>query len=164
MIPEALTALAAAGGKAVVQAAGSDIWVSFRDRLAALFSRDKRHDPDQVAAILDQSAAELAQADADKLEQIRVRVEASWQTRLEDFLAELTDAEQKEIAQQLRETVRLADTTGNRGSVSADAGSVAIGGNAYIKAEGGSAAAVTMGDVSIGRPSPDPTRAGQTRS
>ncbi|WNI14356.1 hypothetical protein [Actinacidiphila sp. ITFR-21] len=46
------------------------------------------------------------------------------------------------------------------GGVSASGRGAAVGGNVDIRAEGGSAAALTMGDVRIGVPAADPSRPG----
>jgi hypothetical protein len=153
MLPEALEALAAAGGSAVVQAAGTDVWTGFRDRLARLFGRGDEHDAGRAAERLDQAAAALEQAGEVEAEQMRARLEVSWQTQLEDLLESLTGPEREEAAGQLRELVELARQQA-AGSVSAGEGGIAAGRDVTISAEGGSVAGgVIHGGVSLGHPS-----------
>lgn len=152
MLPEALEALAAAGGTAVVQAAGTDAWAGFRDRLARLFGRGDEHQAGQVAGRLDQAAAALDQAGQAEAEQVRSRLEVSWQTRLEDLLDSLDGPDREATAGQLRELVDLAGRQA-AGGVSAGEGGIAAGGDVTIRAEGGSVAGgVISGGVSIGDP------------
>jgi hypothetical protein len=109
MLPEALTALAAAGGAAVVQAAGSDAWEGLRGRLARWFGRGNAERERVELERLDRSADELAAADADIAERIRTQQETVWQTRIEALLEDLADDEQRTRAaaqlQQLLEQV-----------------------------------------------------------
>jgi hypothetical protein len=157
MLAEALAALAATGGAAVIQAAGTDLWVTFRDRVAGYFGRGHQRQTEATLAQLDQTAAMLEQAVADSeagadLERVRTRLEIAWQTRFTDLLESLAPEEREEAAEQLRELVQLAQGQG-QGSVSATTGGVAVRGDVDIHAEGGSVAAgVIHGGVSIGNP------------
>ncbi|MDQ0710658.1 hypothetical protein QFZ55_000110 [Streptomyces luteogriseus] len=109
MLPEALTALAAAGGAAVVQAAGSDAWEGLRGRLARWFGRGDAERERGELERLDRSADELAAADANTAERVRTRQETVWQTRIETLLEDLADDAQRTRAaaqlQQLLEQV-----------------------------------------------------------
>ena len=120
MLPEALTALAAAGGTAVVQAAGSDAWEDLRSRLARWFGGgDAQRERDELE-LLDRSAAELT-TDTATPEQVRARQEAVWQTRIEALLERLDDDEQRDRAatdlQQLLENA-MPQSSGGIGLVS----------------------------------------------
>ena len=160
MLTEALEALAAAGGTAVVQAAGTDLWVTFRERVVSLLGRGHPQQTEITLGQLDQSAATLeliggssgGEADA---ERARSRVEVSWQTRFTDLLEGLDPGQREEAAQGLQELVTLAQNQAQRG-VSVSGGAMAVGGDVAIHAEGGSvAAAVIHGGVRIGNP-PEP--------
>ncbi|MDH2391924.1 hypothetical protein QCN29_24720 [Streptomyces sp. HNM0663] len=109
MLPEALTALAAAGGAAVVQAAGSDAWEGLRDRLARWFGRGDAERERGELERLEGSAADLAAAGSGTAEQVRARQEAVWQTRIETLLEGLGDEEQRtEAAAELRQLLEEA--------------------------------------------------------
>lgn len=80
MLAEALAGLAATGGTAVIQAAGTDLWATFRERVAGLFGRGQRRQTEAALEQLDQTAAMLNQAVADSedgadLERVRTRLE-----------------------------------------------------------------------------------------
>ena len=149
MLAEALTALAAAGGTAVVQAAGKDAWAGFRARVAMWFSRgDTEHE--QVALErLDQTAAALEAAGPGEVERVRAAQEASWQTRFEMLLEGLGGEAQQRAAAELRDV--LADVAGGR-AAAVGQGAVAVVGDVGIHAETGGAAAWQMGNVQIGQP------------
>jgi hypothetical protein len=157
MLTDALEALAAAGGTAVVQAAGTDLWVIFRERVANLLGRGHQRQTEVTLEQLDQAAATLEligggsgnEADA---ERVRSRVEVSWQTRFTDLLEGLGPEEREEVTEGLRELVTLAQSRA-QGGVSATDGAMAVGGDVAIHAEGGSVAAgVIHGGVRIGNP------------
>ncbi|GGM24000.1 hypothetical protein GCM10010129_80500 [Streptomyces fumigatiscleroticus] len=162
MLDQALIALASAAGMAVAQAAGTDAWRSFRERAACLFGRGPA--PDAARAVilerLDRTAAELESADASEAERVRDQVAASWRTRFQDLLEDMDDADRTQTAARLRDVVSLIGQAS--GGVSACGESIAIGGSAHIQAAHDAAAAVKMGDVSIGNPArPGPeTQAG----
>ncbi len=153
MLAEALAALAATGGTAVIQAAGTDLWVNFRERVAELLGRGHQRQTEAALAQLDQTAATLEQAVTDSqdevdIERVRTRLEIAWQTRFTDLLESLESGEREEAAEGLRELVELA-----QGNVSAGTGGMAVRGDVDIHAEGGSVAAgVIHGGVSIGNP------------
>jgi hypothetical protein len=153
MLAEELAALAATGGTAVIQAAGTDLWVTFRERVAGLFGRGHQRQTEAALEQLDQTAVMLEQAVTDSedetdVERVRTRLEIAWQTRFTDLLESLDPGEREEAAERLRELVELA-----QGGVSAATGGMAVRGDVDIHAEGGSVAAgVIHGGVSIGNP------------
>jgi hypothetical protein len=110
MLAETLTVLAAAGGTAVVQAAGGDAWEGLRDRLARWFGRGDAARERGELERLDRSAADLAAAaGAGADEQVRARQEAVWQTRIETLLEDLSDEEQRtQAAAELRQLLEEA--------------------------------------------------------
>ncbi|WP_223732735.1 exodeoxyribonuclease V subunit gamma [Streptomyces purpurogeneiscleroticus] len=152
MLDQALMALVSAAGVALAQAAGTDAWQGFRERVARLFSRGPAPEAAQTVALerLDRTAAELESTGLGGAERAREQVAAAWQTRFQDLLEDLEDADREQAAAQLRELVALAGRAA--GGVMAGDEGIAIGGSAHIRAENQAAAAVKMGDVSIGNP------------
>ncbi|MFJ3923994.1 hypothetical protein [Streptomyces sp. NPDC090022] len=124
MLPEAMTALAAAGGAAVVQAAGNDAWYGLRGRLARWFGRGDAERERGELERLDRSAADLATADdtdSGTAERVRTRQEAVWQTRIEAVLEDMGDDEQRaRAAAELRHLLEEAvpQSSGGVGLVS----------------------------------------------
>lgn len=157
MLEQALTALAAAGGSAVVQAAGTDVWTGLRQAVARWFGRGDGRRQQAELERLDQTAGELEATDAEAAERMRIRQEAAWQARIEALLESLDDAERTRAAEELR--ALLAQHT-RQGSASAGQGGLAVGGNVDIRAEDGSiAAGVIHGGAHINRPpAPDPSQ------
>lgn len=102
MLDEAMAALAAAGGTAVVQAAGTDAWHRLRDRVAQLFGRSDEDCRQVQLERLNRTAAALA-AGAD--EQTRARQEAVWQERFETLLESLGEDERAAACGALRAIV-----------------------------------------------------------
>jgi hypothetical protein len=158
MLSEALTALATAGGTAVMTAAGTEAWGAFRGRVAAWFGRGDERRASTELERLDRTAAELVAAEGGQLERARIRQEASWQARFEAFLEDLSEDEREQAAEALRTLLR--EQAPAAGGVSAGAGGLAVGGNLHITAEGGSVAAgVIHGGVHLGPPpGPDPSK------
>ncbi len=155
VLAESLTALAAAGGAAVVQAATTDAWTGLRERVARWFGRGDGELERVQLERLDRSAAELVAGGGS--EQERALQATVWQTRIEDLLEGLDGEQQEQAATELR--ALLADTAAAPG-VSAAAGGVAAGRDVSVTAEGGSiAAAVLHGGAHIGPPPvPDPSQ------
>jgi hypothetical protein len=139
---EVVTALAAAGGTAVVQAAGGDAWESVRDRVAELLGRGRRDHVQRAQERLDQTAAELEAGGPDEAEMLKRRLAAAWQARFEMVLEDLDDGERAAAIGQLEEIITQAAAGTSR--VTAAGGGVAIGGNATFRAEGGSVAAASV--------------------
>ncbi|MFF7231806.1 hypothetical protein [Streptomyces sioyaensis] len=108
MRPETLTALAAAAGIAVVQAAGSDAWEGLRGRLARWFGRGDAERERGALERLDRSAADVAAASPDTVDRVRTRHEAGWQTHIETFLEDLDDEQRDQAAAQLRQLLSEA--------------------------------------------------------
>lgn len=150
MLEESLTALAAACGGAVVQAAGTSLWTGFSNRVARLFGRGDDRTAQAILVRLDRTAAALGQAAADDTERLRTVEESSWRTRFQDLLDDLPEGERDEVAAELRE---LVDSAGRQGGVTAGNGGLAVGGNVNNRADNGSVAAgVINGGVSLGTP------------
>ncbi|MGW2787707.1 hypothetical protein ACWC3X_42055 [Streptomyces populi] len=157
MLDPAVMAPASAAGVAVAQAAGTDAWKTVRERVARLFGRDASPGDTERVALkrLERTEAQLQGVAPDASE--RERSAAVWETRFHDLLESLGEADFERAVAQLRE---LVSSAGPGGGVSAGKGGVAIGGNAHVRAENQAAAAVTMGDVTIGNPpTPGPDRA-----
>jgi hypothetical protein len=145
MLAEALTAVAAAGGTAVVQAAGTDAWTGFRSRIAKWFARGDTQRELAALERLNRTAATLDAAGPAEAERVRTGQEVSWQTRFETALESLHGQEQQQAADELRNLL----AGGWAAAVGQDA--VAVVGDIGIHAESGGAAAWRMGNVQIGR-------------
>ncbi|MER5756892.1 hypothetical protein [Streptomyces sp. NPDC002088] len=157
MLEQALVALAAAGGTAVAQAAGTDMWTGLRQAIARWFGRGDEQRERAELERLDQTAGELETAEAAAAERMRIRQEAAWQARIEALLEGLDGTERAKAADELH--ALLAQHT-RQGGVSAGQGGVAAGGNVDIRAEKGSiAAGLIHGGAHIGCPPvPDPSQ------
>jgi hypothetical protein len=158
VLEEALVAAAAAGGIAVVQAAGTEAWTGLRQAIARWFGRGDEQREQAELERLDQTASAIEASDADTGDRVRIRQEAAWQARIEATLESLGEAERDQAADELR--ALLAQHHTPHGGVSAGQGGLAVGGNVDIRAEGGSiAAGVIHGGAQIGRPlAPDPSQ------
>jgi hypothetical protein len=108
MLAEAMTALATAGGTAVVQAAGTDAWEGLRDRLARWFGRGDTERERGELERLDRGAAELEAAGPGDAERLRVRQEVAWTTRIETLLEALDEQRRAEAAAELRQLLEQA--------------------------------------------------------
>src|SRR5580700_8546490 len=105
MFEESLTALAAVGGTAVVQAAGTDAWAGFRERVARIFGRGNAQRQQAELGCLDNTAAMLEEAAETELVHVRARQEGAWQSRFEALLENLEEPEQRQVADELRALV-----------------------------------------------------------
>jgi hypothetical protein len=105
MLAEALIALAAAGGTAVVQAAGTDAWEGLRGRVARWFGRGDVEVERAELERLDRSASELSAADEGETDRIGARQEAAWQARFETLLERLPEAERAQAATELEDLI-----------------------------------------------------------
>ncbi|WP_328792860.1 MULTISPECIES: hypothetical protein [unclassified Streptomyces] len=147
MLEETLTALAAAGGTAVVQAAGTSTWQGFQQAVSRWFGHG---DEEAIRVDLDRSAQMLAAAREDD-DVMAVRDEqAAWQTRFAVALASLAEPERRSAAEAL---AALIQATPHADGVSAAGDGLAVRGKVEIRADHGSVAALRMGDVSLGNPS-----------
>ena len=154
MLTESLDALAAAGGTAVVQAAGADAWEGFRERVARLFGRGDRQREHRELALLDQTSALLAAAADPELQRVRDQQESFWRARFGELL-ECTEPGSKQLAEDLQ--VLLRDYAEPRGIAP---GGLTAGRDILISSDNGSiAAGVIQGGAHIAVPhKPDPSR------
>jgi hypothetical protein len=143
VLTEALAALAAAGGTAVVEATTTDAWQQAKAGLARLLGRGDERRTEVSLGRLDATRAELVPLTGDELRRAREVRAAEWTTRLRDVLEEDPDS-----AEDLR---RLLDDLAAAGvAVSATTGdhSVVVGGDvSNVANTGGVAAAVIHGKV-----------------
>lgn len=154
---EAVAALAAAGGMAVVQAAGTDAWQSVRQAVARLLGRGDAERETAELTRLDQMESVLT-VQGDVVDQRR-RWEAVWQTRLEMLLEALDTQGRAAAAEQLTELVAAAQRS--RGGMQASPGGVAAGGDVRIAADSGSVAGAVVqveGGVHLTGPFPSGRR------
>ncbi|MFB7374095.1 hypothetical protein ACFC0D_30065 [Streptomyces sp. NPDC056222] len=149
MLVETLVALAAAGGTAVVQAAGTDAWNGLQRAVARWFGRGDTQREQAERDRLDQTAAALQATDPAELQQARIRQQASWQTRIEAMLESLDEADRSQAADQLR--ALLTDHT-RQGGVT---GGQAAAHNVSVHAQDNSIAAQAIqGGANISSPPP----------
>ncbi|MGW4506840.1 hypothetical protein ACWENO_19610 [Streptomyces sp. NPDC004436] len=151
MLVEALAGLAAAGGGAVVQAAGTDAWTGLRRRVGEIFGRagtaraaaelDRLDHTAQVVLAPDAAADVAAQ---------RLRQEGVWAARFETLLEELDEAGRERAAAELRELLSF---------VAASAGDTAVATGRAVARDGGRA---TSGIKNTGGGRPGPARAVNT--
>ncbi|MFD0040569.1 hypothetical protein ACFVIZ_23380 [Streptomyces anulatus] len=154
MLTESLAALAAAGGTAVVSAAGTELWETFRSRVATLLGRGNDATERITLERLDRTAAELEPAAADDA--------SAWASRFSDALEEASPEEQERLAAQLQELVdrinSLQPAADSGGIAIAGTGGVAVNGPNRVEArDGGFAANVQH----FGSPSENPTVPGR---
>ena len=95
MLTEALTALASAGGTALVTAMVTDGWEGVKGRFARLFGRGDAAQAEAAAGRLEQSRAALAGLSSPDLERARAGQEIVWRTRLGDLLEQDPAAERE---------------------------------------------------------------------
>lgn len=86
MLSEALAALAAAGGTALVSAMSTDAWMSAKQGFARLLGRGKPERQEVAEQRLEHSRQELTGATGTELERVRAAQEAAWRLRLSDLL------------------------------------------------------------------------------
>lgn len=156
MLAEALTAMAAAGGTAVVEAAGTDAWTLLRRRVARLLGQGDNEREQAELERLDHTSQQLETADPDCTSTVQISQAASWRTRFEVLFESMTDAEQGAIAAELQSLLTdlgLAPAHGTSPAV----GSVTAGRDVNISASGGLAAGVIHGGAHLGAPSPPDT-------
>ncbi|MGP3690488.1 hypothetical protein ACTVZO_38320 [Streptomyces sp. IBSNAI002] len=145
---EALTAVAAAGGGAVVQAAGTDAWNVVRERAAALLGRGDSARGRAELERLDRTAHALEAGSTVDPDLERSRQEGEWRARFEMLLESLTAREQERAAEELRMLVSyVADAA-------AAAGDVAVATGRAVASGGGSAVSGVKRTGSDGRPGP----------
>ncbi|MFE1872975.1 hypothetical protein ACFW9N_19015 [Streptomyces sp. NPDC059496] len=120
MLEAALAAAAVAGGTAVVQAAGTDAWNGLRSRVARLLGRGDPALEQAELERLDQTATALRELEPAEADRVRIRQEASWQTRFEVLLESVSDAQERaRLAEGLRALIdEQTAHTGGGGGVS----------------------------------------------
>ncbi|MER5892229.1 hypothetical protein [Streptomyces sp. NPDC001876] len=112
MLVEGLVAVAAAGGGAIVQAAGTDAWNGIRGGFARIFGRGEAGREQAELERLDQTQAVLEAAqEGDEAERVQIAQVSRWQTRLEALLEELPEAEQRQVVAELQTLVAQAEAT-----------------------------------------------------
>ncbi|WP_432106059.1 hypothetical protein [Streptomyces sp. bgisy091] len=123
MLVEGLVAVAAAGGGAIVQAAGTDAWNGIRGGFARIFGRGEARREQAELERLDQTRAVLEAAQGgDEAQQVEIAQVARWQTRLETLLEELPAAEQQQVVAELQALVAQAEAAKPAGTVHNDFG------------------------------------------
>lgn len=101
MLTEALTAVAAAGGTAVVQAAGTDAWKDLRQRVAALLGRGDQQREQAELERLDLTAAAVAQSAGQGAERAAAQQATAWRGRFEVLLEGLDEPTRAQAAAEL---------------------------------------------------------------
>jgi head-tail adaptor len=130
MLVETLTALAAAGGGAVVQAAGTDAWNGLRHRVAEIFGRSDAERAQAELERLDHTARVLAPGTSADVATQRLRQEGVWAARFETLLENLDDPGRERVAEELRELLAF---------VAASAGDTAVATGKAVARDGGRA-------------------------
>ncbi len=157
MLEAALVALAASGGTAVVQAAGTDAWAGVRQAVARWFGRGDEGRQQAELERLDETAVALESQDRGDDERTRMRHEALWQARIETVLEDLRGQERERAVQELK---ALFAAQADGAGTSAGPGGLAAR-TVSVHAEGQSiAAAVVHGGATIGHTPtvPDPSQ------
>lgn len=111
VLVEGLIAVAAAGGGAVVRAAGTDAWAGIRSGVARILGRGDSDREQAELERLDQTRAELESAsDSAEAERVQTVLVTRWQTRLEMLLEQLPDVERQQVAAELQALTQQVDT------------------------------------------------------
>ncbi|MGV9761679.1 hypothetical protein ACWDUC_38575 [Streptomyces tricolor] len=105
---EALTVAAAAGGGAIVQAAGTDAWNGIRDAAARMLGRSEVQREQAESERLDRTRAVLEAAEEGEVERVQAAQAAVWQTRFEALLEELPDSGRQQVVSELEHLAALA--------------------------------------------------------
>ncbi|MFJ8046060.1 hypothetical protein ACIRBX_36660 [Kitasatospora sp. NPDC096147] len=101
MLTETLTALAAAGGTAVVGAAGTSLWEGIRSGTARLFGRGDADRERLELVELDRTAAALEAAGPEAVVAVRAEQLTAWRTRLVTLLQAASEEERDQLAKDL---------------------------------------------------------------
>ncbi len=149
MMAEGLAALAAAGGAAVVRAAGTSAWQGLRQSVAEWFARGDGDRRRVELERLDRSAAALETAPDEERPGVRSGQQGAWRARFEHALENLSGSPREEAAENLR---ALLLRHAPPGGAEAPSAAPTIRGDVDVRADHGSAAAVRMRDVTIGTP------------
>ncbi|GAA2432104.1 hypothetical protein GCM10010405_13780 [Streptomyces macrosporus] len=152
MLPEALIALAASAGTAVVQAAGTDAWDVVRRRVAAWFGRGGE-DGDALAR-LDHTARVLGTAEDGPRE--LAHQEGTWQVRFETHLERLDEPERESSAAALRTLLEEIKQALTERGTTWNQTNIAHGQGRVFASQGGSVIVTTLDD-----PNPNPGTVGE---
>ncbi|MFG2819105.1 hypothetical protein ACGFX4_06705 [Kitasatospora sp. NPDC048365] len=106
MLAEELAALAAAGGTAVVQAAGTSAWAGLRNQVARWFGRDDADREQATLVRLDETASALAAVAGDDGRGVAGAQEGRWQGRFENELENLDRVGRDRAVDELRALLR----------------------------------------------------------
>jgi hypothetical protein len=148
VLDEALMSLASLVGQSVVAAAATDAWEMAKRGFARLLGRDDPQRAELMEQRLERARQQLAGVSGAELEQVRNRVEAAWQARVQDVLEEYP-----ELAAGLWALVSQIRAVLPAGLVAAAGHGVAAGRDVIIAASGGAVAAGTVhGSVTPGNP------------
>ncbi|MEV7427587.1 MULTISPECIES: hypothetical protein [unclassified Streptomyces] len=111
MLTESLMALAAAGGTAVAQAAGTEAWGSVRDSVVRMFRRrPDRSGEDEVERDMERTALVRASGDAEgSSRQARL-----WEERFAVLLRDADDQVRQQAEAELRRLVSLVPGVADR--------------------------------------------------
>ncbi|GAA1403603.1 hypothetical protein GCM10009639_48660 [Kitasatospora putterlickiae] len=122
MLTETLAALAAAGGTAVVGAAGTSLWEGVRSGTARLFGRGDAAGERLELAQLDRTATALEAAPPQEAANVRALHAAIWRERLVALFEAAPEEERERLAEELRALVREHGTPAAReqGSVNVE--------------------------------------------
>ncbi|MGR6924292.1 hypothetical protein ACU635_59370 [[Actinomadura] parvosata] len=93
MVSEALAALAAAGGTALVSAMTTDAWMAAKQGFARLLGRGEPEQQQAVEQRLERARQDLAGKSDAALERARAEQAAAWRLRLSDLLEDDPAAE-----------------------------------------------------------------------
>jgi hypothetical protein len=136
MLGEALAAVAAAGGTALVSAMTTDAWTSAKQGFARLLGRGRPEGQEVAERRLERSRQELVGRTGAEAERARAEQEAAWRLRLSDLLEDDPAAE--------AELRVLVATFGTTASASGE-GSISVGGeNSGVASTGDNATNVQM--------------------
>ncbi|MFI9393373.1 hypothetical protein ACIG53_21090 [Streptomyces bauhiniae] len=105
MLVEALLALAASGGGAIVQAAGTDAWNGVRSGIARALGRGEAARENSELERLDRTRAVLEAASEGEAERVQAAQAAVWQSRLEILLEELPETQRQQVAEEIRTVI-----------------------------------------------------------
>ncbi|TQL00123.1 hypothetical protein FB563_5210 [Streptomyces puniciscabiei] len=120
MLVEALLALAATGGGAIVQAAGTDAWNGVRDGIARVLGRGEPAREQAELERLDRTRVVLDAASEGEYTLVQAAQAAVWQSRLEMLMEELPDVQRQQVAAELQAVIEQASAASRGSSVHND--------------------------------------------
>ncbi|MFI1070265.1 hypothetical protein [Streptomyces puniciscabiei] len=117
MLTEAIAAAAAAGGTAVVQGAGTDLWAWCRTRGARLVGRGDPGREGDALDLLDRTAAALDAATDEERERVRAVHARLWQGEFVSLLQSLGEQERDRAVAELHALATEFGSAGASGGV-----------------------------------------------